>query len=93
MRFGKAGEIAELFTDAGYRDVRETTLTVASDYASFDELWAGFLLGIGPAGAFCRSLPDDRREAMRVDLHRRLGSPAAGLTLTATAHCAIGRAP
>ena len=93
MRFGKAGEITELFTDAGYRDVRGTTLTVSTAYTDFEELWKSLLLGIGPAGAFCLSLSDDRREVMRLDLHRRLGSPAAGFTLTAMAHCAIGTAP
>ena len=92
LRFGREGEIVELFAAAGLRDLVESTLTVESTYAGFAELWDGFLAGIGPAGAYCASLPDDRRELLRDGLYRRLGSPADGFTLTATARCVVGRA-
>jgi SAM-dependent methyltransferase len=93
MRFGHAGEIADLLTAAGFGEVTESTLGVRSTYSGFEELWAGFTAGIGPAGAFCTALPQPRRAALREELFARLGSPAEGFTLAATARSATGRAP
>ena len=91
MRFGRAGEIAELLDTAGLADIVETTLSVSSSYESFDELWAGFLAGIGPAGSFCVSLGDEQRAAVRNELVHRVGSPTGSFSLAATARCARGR--
>lgn len=90
LRFGAPGEIAELFDGVGIVDVVESRLTVESTYADFDELWAGFLAGIGPAGAFCVALDDDRREILRSEIFDRIGAPAGSFTLSATALCASG---
>jgi SAM-dependent methyltransferase len=93
LRFGKQGEIAELLDGAGFADIEETTLEVASAYADFDELWSGYLAGIGPAGAYLVGLPEAHRAALRAELYRRVGEPGGGFTLTATARCATGRRP
>jgi len=93
MRFGRAGEIAEMLDGAGFVDVVETTLDVSSTYESFDELWAGFLAGIGPAGSFCVSLGDEQRADLRDELFRRVGSPAGSFSLAARARFARGRVP
>ena len=93
MRFSRPGEIAELLHAAGFVDVAETTLGVTSAYQGFEELWSGFLAGVGPAGSFCASLTDERRAALRDALFRRLGAPGGPFTLAATAHCAHGRTP
>ena len=93
MRFGRAGEIAELFAQAGFGEITETTLDVTSAHVGFDELWAGFLAGIGPAGSYCVGLAEQRRLALRDELFRRLGSPDGPFSLTATARCASARAP
>jgi SAM-dependent methyltransferase len=93
MRFGRAGEIAELFDTAGLTDITETTLEVHSTYRDFDELWFSLLAGIGPAGSYCLSLSDHQRAAVRTDLFRRLDSPAGTFSLRATAHCAAGKVP
>lgn len=93
LRFGAKGEIAELFTTAGLTDVVETTLRVSSTYEDFDELWSGYLAGIGPAGSFCLSLPERDRGALRAILFDRLGSPPGGFTLRATARCGLARVP
>jgi SAM-dependent methyltransferase len=93
LRFGREGEIAEILTQAGLDDVVETTLVVDSTYAGFDELWSGFLAGVGPAGSYCLSLSDDRRATLRDELFDRLGSPTGAFTLTATARCASGHLP
>ncbi|HET7719630.1 MAG TPA: SAM-dependent methyltransferase, partial [Acidimicrobiales bacterium] len=93
LRFGRPGEIAELWTSAGLEDVVESTLQTESSYAAFDELWNGFLGGVGPAGTFCTSLGDDDRDRLRAALFARLGSPAGPFTLGAVARCAVGRVP
>lgn len=93
LRFGGPGEIAELWRASGFSDVRETTLEVASAYASFDELWASLLEGIGPAGAYCVGLDESERGRLREALWRRLGSPDGPFTLTAVARSASARRP
>ncbi|MFN8186168.1 MAG: class I SAM-dependent methyltransferase [Gaiellales bacterium] len=93
LRFSREGELSGLLSESGLSEVVETTLSVESSYSGFDELWAGFLQGIGPAGWFCLSLADDRRELLRTELFRRLGSPSGGFTLPAKARCATGRVP
>lgn len=93
LRFGRPGEIADLFVSAGLRDVAESTLTVASSYASFDELWRGFLAGVGPAGAYCVSRAEPDRERLREAVFRRFGSPSGAFTLDAVARCAVARVP
>jgi SAM-dependent methyltransferase len=93
LRFGGPGEIAELLDGAGLVDVAESTITVTSDYTGFDELWSGFLEGVGPAGAFCTSLDDDTRARVRSELEVRVGRPASAFTMAAVARCAVGRVP
>jgi ubiquinone/menaquinone biosynthesis C-methylase UbiE len=93
LRLGRRGELAELFRSAGLEGVVETTLEVATTYRDFDELWAGFLAGIGPAGSFCVSLTDAQRDVLRQELFRRVGEPDGPFTLGATARCVTGRLP
>jgi SAM-dependent methyltransferase len=93
LRFGRPGEIAELFASAGIEGIVESTLSVASTYESFDELWNGFLAGVGPAGAYCVSLTDADRNRLRAALFARFGSPTGRFTLGAIARCAVGRVP
>ncbi len=91
LRFGRPGEIAELFSTAGFHDIEESTLGVTSTYTSFDELWDGFLAGVGPAGTYCVALSDDERGRLRTELFGRVGSPPGPFTLGAIARCAVGR--
>lgn len=93
LRFGRPGEIAELFATVGVDDLVESTLQVTSTYGSFDELWDGFLAGVGPAGAYCVARTDRDRRRIRAELYDRLGSPAGSFTLSAGARCAVGRVP
>ena len=93
LRFGRPGEIAELFEAAGLVAVEESTLQVASTYADFDELWAGFLAGVGPAGAFTVGLDPERQAKLREALFRRVGEPGGAFTLAGLARCAVARTP
>jgi SAM-dependent methyltransferase len=93
VRFGRAGEIAELFDGAGLIEVQEDSIVVSSVYDGFDDLWAGFLAGIGPAGSFCAGLDDDQRRALHDELFRRLGAPSAGFSLAAVARSCRARVP
>lgn len=93
LPFGRPGEIAELFASVDLEDVRESTLSVRSTYASFDELWGGFLSGVGPAGAYCVALGEEHRQRLRSALFTRCGSPEGPFTLGAVARCAVARVP
>ena len=93
MRFGRHGELVELFESAGLDDVTEMTLEVASTYTGFDELWSGYLAGIGPAGSYCVSLADDVRARVEREFFDRLGAPTGPVTLGAVARCALGHVP
>jgi SAM-dependent methyltransferase len=90
MHFGRAGELLELLDEGGLGDVTEEELTVTSDYADFDELWNGFLAGIGPAGSYLVGLPESEQARLREKLYSRLGSPTGGFTLDAVARAAVG---
>ncbi len=93
LRFGRQGEIVELFEHAGLEHVVETTLHVSTRYDSFDEFWSGFLTGIGPSGVYCIGLSDEQRSALRHELFRRVGSPGGSFTLGAMARSAKGVVP
>ena len=91
MQFGRPGELRDLFDQAGLDDIEETSLTVGSTYRGFSELWSGLCAGIGPAGAYCLSLPAPDRERLERRLYTDLGEPSGSFTLNAVARCAIGR--
>jgi hypothetical protein len=89
--FGVApGQLADLWRMSGLGDVEDGMLTVSSRYADFDELWAIFQYGIGPAGAHVVSLDEPTRDAVRDEYFRRLGSPDGPLELSAGAWYAVG---
>lgn len=93
LRFGGSGEITGLLAAAGFHDLAETTVTVSTTYADIDDLWSGFLAGIGPAGACCVGQPPGTRDALRAALDGSLGSPRGPFVLDAVARCVVGRAP
>ena len=61
----REGHLRELLEEAGMTSVRETTLTASLDFASFDEWWEPFALGVGPAGAYAGTLDARAREELR----------------------------
>ena len=65
MRWCREGELAELWRSAGLADVRDGRIVVRASYPGFEELWSPFLAGVAPSGAYCKSLDEDRRAALR----------------------------
>ena len=89
-RFGtRPGQIADVWRKAGLRDIAEGSLTTSALYRDFDELWASFVGGSGPAGAHARSL-GPRQDAVRDALRRIVGSPDGAFSLDARAWYAVG---
>jgi SAM-dependent methyltransferase len=66
------GELAALFRREGLANVQEVPLTIALHFASFEDYWAPFLLGQGPAGACLASLPEARQRELAARLRKRL---------------------
>jgi SAM-dependent methyltransferase len=60
----REGHLAELAAEAGLSDVRPTSLTVRVPFASFEDWWAPYLLGVGPSGAYVAALDDERRDEL-----------------------------
>jgi SAM-dependent methyltransferase len=71
----RAGHLGELFATAGFAAADEADLAVSVEYASFDEWWEPYLLGVGPSGAYVARLEPARRDELR-ETCRRLQPPA-----------------
>jgi SAM-dependent methyltransferase len=61
-----------LFAAAGLRAVELRDVVVPVDFASFEDYWAPFLAGTGPAPAYIATLDDARRSALRDAVQDRL---------------------
>jgi SAM-dependent methyltransferase len=93
MRLGREGELAQLWQDSGLLRIRSTPLRVRGRYGNFEDLWASFLGGVGPAGAFTVSLPQDDQAALCAALARRLGAGEEPFELSARAWAVAGTVP
>jgi ubiquinone/menaquinone biosynthesis C-methylase UbiE len=91
MRFGRQGELEELWRRVGLEDVEGGEITVAGDYESFDDLWEPFTRGVGPAGRYAAQLDPERQAALKEEFRRRLSVPDGAFQLSARAWFAIGR--
>jgi ubiquinone/menaquinone biosynthesis C-methylase UbiE len=92
MRFARPEELAALWKKAALDGVEVTPILAEASYDDFDDLWAPFPTGVGPAGAYAASLAPDPQAALREEFARRLGKPEGPFTLSARAWCAVGRA-
>jgi ubiquinone/menaquinone biosynthesis C-methylase UbiE len=90
MRWCTEAELAELWRAAGLREVRSGSLVVSATYADFDDLWWPFRTGVAPSGAFCKSLDEERRAALRESLRRYLGVGDSAFELKARAWAVAG---
>jgi SAM-dependent methyltransferase len=90
MRWCREGELAELWAKAGLADVRSGELSVSAGYENFEDLWSPLPTGIAPAGAFCKSLDDERRAALHDAYRLQLGVGDEPFELTARAWAVAG---
>jgi SAM-dependent methyltransferase len=61
----REGHLAELFDEAGLRDVEDGAVSVDVEHASFEEWWEPYTLGVGPAGAYVARLDAEGKAALR----------------------------
>ncbi|MDL2355453.1 MAG: class I SAM-dependent methyltransferase [Pseudomonadota bacterium] len=70
--------LLDLFTRAGLRNVQLLAIDVAISFHDFDDYWAPFLGGQGPAPAYAMSLGESDRAALRERLRASLPTGADG---------------
>jgi SAM-dependent methyltransferase len=85
MRYCTRESLAGLWAEVGLESIETDELWVEATYADFDDLWAPFPKGIGPAGAYCEALDADARDALEASLRQRLGAPDGAFSLRARA--------
>ena len=93
MRWCGEGELAELWSTAGLRDVRFGPLVVHASYADFEDLWSPLPSGVAPSGAFCKSLDSDGQAALHDAYRRRLAVGDGAFELSARAWAVAGTVP
>lgn len=91
MLIRSAEALERLWQEGAVAEVGTASLVVRAHYADFAELWDSVQLGVGPAGAYCRSLDDERRAVLRDGVFARLGSPAGPFACEARAWAVRGR--
>ena len=70
----RRNQLSTLWAESGLQEIEETALVIPMEFASFDALWAPFLEGQGPGGAYVASLTPDRRQALRQRLRQELSA-------------------
>lgn len=83
--------LRELWSAAGWQDVRVEAVVAGADYDGFEDLWAPLELGVAPSGAYVASLPEGGRRALKDELRARLDVDDAPFRLTARAWVVTGR--
>jgi SAM-dependent methyltransferase len=80
------GDLARLFAQAGLAAAQVTTLGVRVRHPTFEQWWEPFTFGVGPAGAYVASLPQEQRTALREHCRRLL--PGGQVEISALAWAA-----
>lgn len=95
LRFAlcRPAPLRELFEGGGLRGVEVEAIEVPTMFHDFDDYWTPFLAGGAPAPAYCMSLPEDRRIALRERLRASLPTePDGRIPLAARAWAIKGTA-
>lgn len=91
MPLSKEGELGDLWRESGLQSVAERPLEIDQAFATFEDYWAPFLGGQGPAGGYVRALTDAGRARLEERLRTRLMPENDGpFTLRARAWAARG---
>jgi ubiquinone/menaquinone biosynthesis C-methylase UbiE len=81
----REGHLAALCDEAGLHEVQPEVLSVRVGFTDFEDWWAPYTLGVGPAGAYVARLGPDRREELRARCAQRL--PDGPFEIEASAWC------
>ena len=81
----REGHLAQLFHDAGLREIEECTLSIRVEHGSFEEWWEPYTLGVGPAGGYVAGLESTRQAQLREQCRSRLSTVPFVLTAQAWA--------
>jgi SAM-dependent methyltransferase len=71
----RKGHLKELFEAAGLREIDESSLSVEVEHPTFEDWWAPYELGVGPAGGYVSGLEPEKREQLRERCRERLPEP------------------
>ena len=71
-------KLASLWSEAGLFDIETAAIEVITRFADFDDYWAPFLGGQGPAPGYTVSLSPDQQRGLRDLLAQRLPTAADG---------------
>jgi SAM-dependent methyltransferase len=82
----REGHLVELFGQAGLSGVVPGTVSVTLHFATFEDWWEPFTLGVGPAGGYVAGLAPAEQDALRAACARHL--PEAPFDVTASAWAA-----
>jgi SAM-dependent methyltransferase len=95
MPLCRKGELAALWREEGLLEVEEVPLIIPMEFSSFDDYWAPFLDGQGPAGSYVASLRRDQQTELAQRLRRRLlaQGPDGGISLKGRAWAVKGVVP
>lgn len=86
----REGHLADLCAAAHLKDIEPMSLTVTVPFATFDDWWEPFTLGVGPAGAYVAQLDEAQRDGLRDRCARLL--PPSPFKIAASAWCVRARA-
>ena len=81
----RPGHLADLFEAAGLQEVQTHVLTVTLTFATFEDWWEPFTLGVGPAGSYIAKMTAERQEQVRDACRGML--PDGPFDLTSAAWC------
>lgn len=86
----REGHLTELFEAAQLHEIKPGMVSVVVDFASLEEWWTPYTLGVGPAGAYVARLDGPRVAVLRARCVELL--PPAPFSVRASAWSATGRA-
>ena len=86
------GELGAAWRDAGFRDVKETTLTIRMEFENFEDYWRPYMSKQGPGADYVASLTSQEQATLREHVMRAYldGEPDGYRSYFAVAHAVKG---
>lgn len=88
LKGASEGQLVEIFRRAGLTDVRQTVVESTVPFRDFEDWWAPFRLGVGPAGRYVATLDEAGVSGLEGALRDELGD--GPFEVTARAWTAVG---